>query len=57
MNQILSWICLISVCALSLQVMLVLCENTIKLFDEVSVKNKKGFSSNNRYDYSNKIAK
>ena len=35
MNQIMSWICLISICFLALQVMIFLCENTVKEFNNI----------------------
>ena len=61
MNQIMSWICLISICFLSLQVMIFICEDTLKLFNKVSFKNKnnnrKPAIANITYDYKNKIAK
>lgn len=61
MNQVMSWICLLSICFLSLQVMIFICEDTFKLFNKVTLNNKK----NNKkpatvsvtYDYKNKIAK
>ena len=61
MNQIMSWICLISICFLCLQVMIFICENTFKLFNKVTFNNK----NNNKklatvsvaYNYKNKIAK
>ncbi len=69
MNQVMSWICLLSICFLSLQVMIFLslqvmifiCEDTFKLFNKVTLNNKK----NNKkpanvsvtYDYKNKMAK
>ena len=61
MNQIMSWICLISICFLSLQVMIFICEDTLKLFNNVSFKNKnnnrKPATANVTYSYENKIAK
>lgn len=61
MNQVMSWICLLSICFLSLQVMIFICEDTFKLFNKVTLNNKK----NNKkpanvsvtYDYKNKMAK
>ncbi|SFJ69949.1 hypothetical protein TPDSL_39630 [Terrisporobacter petrolearius] len=61
MNQIMSWICLISICLLSLQVMIFLCEDTLKVFNKVSSNNKKNnvkpATANVTYNYKNKIAK
>lgn len=61
MNQIMSWICLISVCFLSLQVMIYICEDTLKVFNKVSFNNKKTYkkqaTANVSYEYKNKIAK
>lgn len=61
MNQIMSWICLISICFLSLQVMIFICEDTIKVFNKVSFNNKKNnrkpATANATYNYSDKIAK
>lgn len=61
MNQIMSWICLISICFLSLQVMIFICEDTLKVFNKVSCNNKKNnrkpATANVTYDYKNKIAK
>lgn len=61
MNQIISWICLISICFLSLQVMIFICEDTLKLFNKVNYANKKNnkkpVTASNTYNYKNKIAK
>ncbi len=61
MNQIMSWICLISICFLCLQVMIFLCEDTFKVFNKVICNNKKNntksATSNITYNYKNKIAK
>ena len=61
MNQIMSWICLISICFLSLQVMIFICEDTLKVFNKVSCNNKKNnrkpANANVTYNYKNKIAK
>ena len=61
MNQIISWICLISICFLSFQVMIFICEDTLKLFNKVNFYNKKSNKkqaiSNVTYDYKNKMAK
>ena len=40
MNQIMSWICLISICILCLQVMIFICEDTLKLFNSIILNNK-----------------
>ena len=61
MNQIMSWICLISICFLALQVMIFLCEDTVKEFNNI-VFNKKNKSKKPAvaiyaYNYKNKIAK
>lgn len=61
MNQIMSWICLISICFLSLQIMIFICEDTLKVFNKVSCGDKKNnrklTTANVTYDYKNKIAK
>lgn len=57
MNQIISWICLISICFLSLQVMIFICEDTLKLFNKADFNNKKPVTANVTYNYRNKIAK
>ena len=61
MNQIISWICLISICFLSFQVMIFIFEDTLKLFNKVNFYNKKSNKkqaiSNITYDYKNKMAK
>ena len=61
MNQIISWVCLISICFLALQVMIFICEDILKLFNTVSFQNKKSVQkaaiSNVTYNYKNKIAK
>ena len=61
MNQIMSWICLISLSFLSLQVMVYICEETLKLFNIVTSNNRnmdmKVVNSRNTYSYENKIAK
>lgn len=61
MNQIMSWVCLISICFLSFQVMIFICEDIFKLFNKVSFNNKKNnkkpASASNAYVYKNKIAK
>ena len=65
MNQIMSWICLLSICFLCLQVMIFICENTFKLFNKVTFNNKNNNKNNNKklvtasvtYNYKNKIAK
>ena len=61
MNQFMSWICLLSICFLSLQVMIFICEDTFKLFNKVTFNNKKNnkktTTASVTYDYKNKIAK
>ncbi|MEG0180240.1 MAG: hypothetical protein RSG52_03505 [Terrisporobacter sp.] len=61
MNQIISWICLISLCFLCLEVMIYICKDTLKLFNKVKVNNKsrriKPVVSRDTYDYKTKIAK
>lgn len=61
MNQIISWVCLISICFLALQVMIFICEDILKVFNKVSFSNKKNnrkvVESNVSYSYKNKIAK
>lgn len=61
MNQFISWICLLSICFLSLQVMIFICEDTFKLFNKVTFNNKKNnkktATTSVTYDYKNKIAK
>ena len=61
MNQIMSWICLLSICFLCLQVMIFICENTFKLFNKVTFNNKnnnkKLATASVTYNYKNKIAK
>lgn len=65
MNQIISWICLISLCFLCLQVMIYMCEDTLKLYNK-TINNKKNRNKTIRkntasamytYSYENKIAK
>ena len=61
MNQIMSWICLISICILCLQVMIFICEDTLKLFNSIILNNKnkrkKPATARVTYNYKNKIAK
>ena len=61
MNQIMSWICLISICFLCLQVMIFICDDTLKLFNNVVSKNKnnkkKQAVATSKYKYKRKIAK
>ena len=61
MNQIMSWICLISICILCLQVMIFICEDTLKLFNSIILNNKnkrkKPATARVTYYYKNKIAK
>lgn len=61
MNQIMSWICLISICFLVLQLMIFMCEDTLNVFNKVSFKNKRNNKKtvvpNVSYDYKEKIAK
>lgn len=61
MNQIISWICLISICSLVLQVMIFICEDTLKVFNKVNFNNKnnkrKPATASATYNYKNKIAK
>ena len=61
MNQIMSWICLISICFLALQVMIFLCEDTVKEFNNIVFnkknKSRKQFVATYTYNYKNKIAK
>ncbi len=61
MNQIMSWICLISICFLCLQVMIFICDDTLKLFNNVVSKNKnnkkKQAVATSTYKYKRKIAK
>lgn len=61
MNRFISWICLLSICFLSLQVMIFICEDTFKLFNKVTFNNKKNnkktATASVTYDYKNKIAK
>ncbi|WP_455539096.1 hypothetical protein [Terrisporobacter sp.] len=61
MNQIMSWICLISICFLSLQVMIFLCEDTLEEFNNIILgkknKTKKLVVATPKYNYKNKIAK
>ena len=60
MNQIMSWICLISICILCLQVMIFICEDTLKLFNSIILTNKnkrkKPATARVTYNYKNKIA-
>lgn len=61
MLQILSWLCLISICGLSSQIFIYMCENAIVLFN--SLKYSKKTSSSNQaissitVEFENKIAK
>ena len=61
MNQIMSWICLISICFLCLQVMIFICDDTLKLFNSIIFNkknnNRKPVVSRSTYNYKNKIAK
>lgn len=61
MNQIMSWICLISICFLCLQVMIFMCEDTLKVFNNSVLKNKnkkkKPAVPTTTYHYNEKIAK
>lgn len=61
MNQIVSWICLISLCLLCLQVMIYICEETLKSYNSEMVKRKskkrKQATATHTYDYKEKIAK
>ena len=61
MNQIISWICLICICFLCLQVMIYLCEDIIKVFNAAKVNNKskkkKSAIATYSYSYEKKIAK
>ena len=61
MNQIMSWICLISICFLCLQVMIFICDDTLKLFNNVVSKNKNNKKKQavvtSTYKYKRKIAK
>lgn len=61
MNQFMSWICLLSICFLSLQVMIFICNDTVKLFNKVTFHKKKSIkksvTSSAIYNYKNKIAK
>ncbi|WP_297133057.1 hypothetical protein [Terrisporobacter sp.] len=65
MNQIFSWICLISLCFLCLQVMIYICEDTLKVYNKAMKHNKNrnrttrknAVSAMYSYSYENKIAK
>lgn len=61
MNQFMAWICLISLSLLSLQVMVYICSETLKLFNIVALNNRnanmKVVNSKGMYNYENKIAK
>lgn len=61
MNQIMSWICLISIFILCLQVMIFICEDTLKLYRSIVFpkkrRSKKPQVATVIYDFSHKIAK